>query len=209
MKVALYARVSTLLNQDPELQLIQLRQVAKNRGFTVVKEYVDRGISGGQESRPALNEMMKATVRKDFDFVLVTALDRIGRNTKHVLTLMDDFHKKGISLISLREGLDFSTPTGQLVLTVLAGVATLERQIISERIRTSLAAKKLLAQQTNSGWRCGPKRKVTKEVESQICMLRRDGVSIRMIAKRLGISKTSVLRVVQKGGLGQQVAEAI
>src|SRR5262245_11395342 len=101
-RVALYARVSTLLNQTPEHQLIHLREVAKSRGFIVIEEFVDHGISGARESRPALNRLMKAALERRFDIVMIAALDRIGRNTRHVLRIMDDFKSYGINLVSLR-----------------------------------------------------------------------------------------------------------
>lgn len=195
-KVALYARVSTLLAQDPEIQLIQLRQVAQSRGFIIVEEFVDRGISGAKESRPALNKLMKAAMAGSFSFVLVTALDRIGRDTRHILALMDSFKGCRVSLISLREGLDFSTSTGQLVLTILSAVAQLERSLISERIKNSLAAKKLAAAQTGSSWKCGRPSKLTPALAAEIRRLREEGLSIRQIARRLSIAKTTVLRAV-------------
>ena len=196
-KVALYARVSTLLGQDPELQMIQLRDVAKARGYEITGEYVDRGISGKRESRPALNELLKAINHGKCKIVMVSALDRIGRSTKHILQLMEDFKARNVSLISLRESLDFTTPTGQMVLTVLAAVATLEAQIISERIRVSLASKKVLAQNTGNGWRCGRPPVVNKDISEKVRRLRAGGLSIRGTAREAGISKTSVERILR------------
>jgi DNA invertase Pin-like site-specific DNA recombinase len=205
VKCVLYARCSTLLNQDPENQLAPLREVAKARGFVVVDEFVDHGVSGTHESRPALSRLKKAAMRGEFGIVVVAALDRIGRNTKHVLQLMDDLTSYQVALISLREGLDFSTPTGKMVLTVLSAVASLEASLISERIRTALAVKKLAAQKTGSGWRCGRPKRLTEELKLQILQLREQGQSIRQIEKSLEhrISHTVIGRVVREAAVNK------
>jgi DNA invertase Pin-like site-specific DNA recombinase len=75
-QVALYARVSTLNNQDPEMQLAELRQYAGRRGWQIVEEYVDQGVSGCKESRPALNRLMSDACRRRFDAILVWKIDR-------------------------------------------------------------------------------------------------------------------------------------
>jgi DNA invertase Pin-like site-specific DNA recombinase len=196
VKCVLYARCSTLLNQDPENQLAPLREVAKARGFVVVDEFVDHGVSGTHESRPALSRLKKAAMRGEFGIVVVAALDRIGRNTKHVLQLMDDLTSYQVALISLREGLDFSTPTGKMVLTVLSAVASLEAALISERIKTALAVKKMAAQKSGSGWRCG-RKSLDPKYRDEVLQLRQQGYSIRDIAKRLGIGKSSVERLLK------------
>lgn len=196
IRCVLYARCSTLLNQDPEHQLVPLREVAKARGFTVVEEFVDHGVSGTRESRPALSRLQKAAMQRRFSIVMCSALDRIGRNTKHVLQLMDDFTSYGVSLISLREGLDFSTPTGKMVLTVLSAVASLEASIISERIKTALAVKKLAAEKTGNGWRCGRKSLESSVIE-EVRRLHASGKSIRGIARELSIGKSSVERAIK------------
>lgn len=196
IKCVLYARCSTLLNQDPEHQLVPLRQVAQARGFEIVEEFVDHGISGTRESRPALSKLQKSAMQGRFTVVMCSALDRIGRNTKHVLQLMDDLSSYGVSLISLREGLDFSTPTGKMVLTVLSAVASLEAAIISERIKTALAVKKLAAEKTGNGWRCGRKPLELSVIE-KIRALHGSGKSIRAIAREVEVGKSSVERVLR------------
>ncbi len=144
-------------------------------------------------------------MRGEFGIVVVAALDRIGRNTKHVLQLMDDLTSYQVALISLREGLDFSTPTGKMVLTVLSAVASLEASLISERIRTALAVKKLAAQKTGSGWRCGRPKRLTEELKLQILQLREQGQSIRQIEKSLEhrISHTVIGRVVREAAVNK------
>lgn len=197
-KIALYARVSTLLGQDPENQLIHLRQMAQGRGFEIVGEFVDKGISGAKERRPALDEMMKQARLGRFQHVGVTALDRLGRSTKHMLLMMEEFRHLNISMISIREGIEMSSPIGQLIMTVISSIAQLERSLISERIKNALAAKKMAAAATGSGWRCGRVPVVSPDIEKQILDLRREAQSIRQIAKRLGIGKSTVQRVLKE-----------
>ena len=197
-KIALYARVSTLLGQDPENQLIHLRQMAQGRGFEVVGEFVDKGISGAKERRPALDEMLKLAKQGMFNHVGVTALDRLGRSTKHMLLMMEEFKHLNISLISMREGIEMSSPIGQLIMTVISSIAQLERSLISERIKNALAAKKMAAAATGNGWRCGRVPVISEEIEKQIVDLRREAYSIRQIAKKLEIGKSTVQRVLKE-----------
>src|SRR5258708_22433175 len=85
VRVGIYARVSTLNHQDPELQLCELREYAKNRGWKVSDEYTDQGFSGSKESRPALNRLMSDVCRRRFDAILVWKIDRFGRSLKHLV----------------------------------------------------------------------------------------------------------------------------
>ena len=78
MRVALYARVSTLNGQHPEMQLAELREYASRRGWQVTGEYVDEGVSGSKESRPELNRLMADARRRKLDVVLVWKIDRFG-----------------------------------------------------------------------------------------------------------------------------------
>jgi DNA invertase Pin-like site-specific DNA recombinase len=193
-KVSIYARVSTLLQQDPENQLIPCRQLGLSRGFEITQEYVDKGISGSKDRRPALDEMIKDARSGKFKILIISSIDRLARDTRHLLNLINELSHYGVSLISLREAIDFSTPMGQATLTIFGAVATLERELIRERIRNALAAKKLVAIQNQSGWRCGRPLIVTKQVEKRILELRDKGHSIRAIARMLDISKSSVER---------------
>ena len=204
IKAVAYARVSTLLGQDPENQLVSIRQLGQARGFDLVEEYVDRGISGSKDRRPALDEMVKAARAGKFKILLIYSIDRLARDTRHLLNLINDLSHYGVSLISIRESIDFSTPMGQATLTILGAVAQLERELIKERIRTALAAKKLMAQQNQTNWRCGRPIVVTDQIEKRVHELRLKGHSIRAIARMLEISKSSVERALkslsQNGG---------
>jgi hypothetical protein len=112
-RVALYARVSTLNNQDPELQLAELREYAGRRGWRIIDEYVDHGFSGCKESRPALNRLMSDACRRRFDAILVWKIDRFGRSLKHLVNALAELAALGVAFISLRDNLDLSTPSGR------------------------------------------------------------------------------------------------
>ncbi len=195
ISIAIYARTSTVLDQDPQLQVTTLEEVAKNRGFKIVDVYVDQ-ISGVQCKRPSLDRMLSDARKGKFKLILVTGIDRIGRSTKHILTLFDELSHIGVHILSLRENLDFTSPVGQMVLTVMASIAQLERQILAERIKTALAAKKLRADRENNGWRCG-RPPISANLKDKAVELRRKGFSVRRIAKQLGIGKTSVERAIR------------
>lgn len=197
VKVVAYARCSTLLNQTPESQLVHIREFCKSRGYDLIEEYVDVGISGAQERRPALDRLMADGKRAQYSIVICAALDRVSRSTKHFLNLFEELRHYKISIISLRENLDFTSPTGIMVASVLASVATLERSIISERIKQSLAARKLAAQKTGSSWRCG-RKPLSKDITQKVRDLRVQQKSIREISRLLGIGKTSVERILKR-----------
>ena len=89
-RVALYAHVSTLNGQNPEMQIAELREYAAHRGWSIVSEYVDLGVSGSKESRPELNRMMKDAHARRFDAVVCWKLDRLGRSLKHLISTIED-----------------------------------------------------------------------------------------------------------------------
>lgn len=202
VRCAAYVRVSTLLNQDPGNQLILIREFCRNRGFELVAEYVDFGVSGTRERRPQLDELMRDAHRGRLDMVVVTAIDRFGRSTKGLLNSIHTLSECGVSFVSLREAIDLSTPSGQLTLTVLSAVAQLESALISERIASALRAKKLAAEQSGSGWRCGRPSVASPEIINQVLELRRQGLSFRGIEKAMNreISRTSIHKIVFEHG---------
>jgi len=109
--------VSTLNNQDPEMQLTELREYAGRRGWQIVEEFTDQGVSGCKESRPALNRLMSDACRRRFDAVLVWKIDRFGRSLKHLVNALAELAALGVAFVSLRDNLDLSTPSGRLIFT--------------------------------------------------------------------------------------------
>lgn len=128
MRAAIYARVSTT-DQHVENQLAELRQYVERRGWTVV-EYVDKGVSGAKDRRPALDELLKAARRRRFDVLACWRLDRLGRNLRHLILLLDELQALGIAFVTLGEGIDTSTPVGRLQLQILSAIAEFERSRI-------------------------------------------------------------------------------
>src|ERR1039458_3680746 len=116
IRAALYARVSTLNHgQDPEVQLGEIREYCRRRGFTVAHEYVDKGICGSREQRPALDKLLAACRKRLVDAVVVYRYDRFARSLRQLVNALDEFRSLGIEFISLHEGVDTSTPNRRLV----------------------------------------------------------------------------------------------
>ncbi len=178
-RVALYSRVSTLNNQDPEMQLRELREYAERRGWEILGEYGDRGISGAKDSRPELNRLVADAHRRRFDAVVVWKFDRFARSVSHLLRALETFWALGIEFVSLSEQVDTSTPTGKMVFTVLGAVAELERSLIAERVRAGLRNARA------KGRKLGRPRAAVDA--ARIALLRAQGASWPTIARELGI----------------------
>lgn len=184
MRAAIYARVSTF-EQEPENQLADLRKYVDARGWTAV-EYVDRGVSGAKDRRPALDELVKAAKRRSFDVLVCWRLDRLGRNLKHLITLIDELQALGVAFVSLAEGIDATTPAGKLQLHILAAIAEFERERIRERVLAGLQRARA------RGKRLGrPLREVPPEVR---IIAEAGAISVRTAAKRLGVSRSTAQR---------------
>jgi DNA invertase Pin-like site-specific DNA recombinase len=192
MRAAIYARVSTVGNgQSPQMQIRELREFAKRRGWAVSGEYVDEGISGAKDSRPELNRLMAEAHRRKFDVVIVWKFDRFARSVSHLLRALETFNALGISFVSLSESLDTSTPAGKMVFTVLGAVAELERSLIGERVRAGLRNARA------KGIRLGRPR-VAVDV-AEVRRLRSAGASWREVGRALGVSHATCLyRAVKK-----------
>src|SRR5450631_3062006 len=143
-RAALYMRVSTL-DQHPETQLLDLRQMAAQRGYEIVHEYTDR-ISGTKAKRPGLDQMMRDARRSQFDVVLVWACDRIARSTRHFLDVLDDMNRLNIEFISFREQIDTGGPLGRAIVVIIGAIAELERSLIVERVRAGMRRARLEGQ---------------------------------------------------------------
>jgi DNA invertase Pin-like site-specific DNA recombinase len=137
-RVAIYTRVSTS-EQNTKAQELELRAYAVQRSWTIAHVYTDQGISGAQNSRPALDALMADCRRGKIDIVLVSRFDRFARSVVHLLHALEAFREMGVEFASLSEQIDTSTATGKMVFTVLGAVAELERSLIAERVRSGLA----------------------------------------------------------------------
>lgn len=195
-KAVIYARVSTLLQEFPQAQISSCTSFCDARSFELVKDYVDYGVSGRKESRPALNELIEDARRGKFKVVVVAALDRIGRDTRHLLNLFNELAGYDVKVISLRENLDLTAPIGQAMLVIISAIAELEVNLTRDRIRNALAAKKRQAIETGNGWRTG-RPPLSIETIREVHRLLASGLSYSQTAKVLSISKTSVARIVK------------
>jgi len=183
MRVALYARVSTTNGQHPEMQLNELREYASRRDWEVM-EYVDEGVSGSKESRPALNRMMADAHRRRFDAILVWKIDRFGRSLKHLVTALADLDSYGVAFISLRDNLDLSTPSGRLMFQVIGAMAEFELSLTKERVKCGLVNARAQGKQLGR-----PRRVVDRDT---ILSMKAEGTSLRDIANKLGIGYGTV-----------------
>jgi DNA invertase Pin-like site-specific DNA recombinase len=186
-RVALYARVSTLNNQDPEMQLSELREYEVRRGWHVVEGYVDQGVSGSRESRPALTRLMTDACRRKFDAILVWKIDRFGRSLKHLVNALAELSALGVAFVSLRDNLDLSTPSGRLMFQIIGAMAEFERALIQERVRAGIRNAK------TKGIRVGRPRVIVDAL--RIADLRAQGRSWSQIQTELGVSKGTAQRV--------------
>ena len=185
----LYARVSTRNNgQNPETQLLPLQEYALNRGLTVIEEYIDHGVSGAKDRRPKVDALMAAARKGQFDTVVVWKFDRFARSVRHLVQALEEFQSLGIHFISLTEAIDTSTPMGRMVFTVLGAVAELERSLICERVTSGLVRARKQGKQLGR-----PKTIVDRE---QVRKLQKDGLSVRSIAAKLQVSKSTVHSIV-------------
>ena len=183
---ALYARVSTL-DQNCEVQLEDLRRYAGKR-FARYCEYTDAGVSGTQRHRPQLDALMRDARRRLFDVVLVWKFDRFARSLKHLIESLDEFSTLGIDFISMTEGVDTTTPAGQLLFHIVGAVAQFERDLIAERVRAGMAHARAI------GKRIGRPRAIV-DVEA-VSKLRGGGQSLREIAVSLNIPVSRVRRAL-------------
>lgn len=191
MKVAIYARVSTSHHgQSVEMQLRDLRQLADRRDLEIVREYCDEGVSGATDSRRALDAMLADAKRGKFEALLIWKLDRLGRSLAHLVRLLEDFRAWGVELISLSEGLDFSTATGKLLYQIISAFAEFERDCIRERVRAGL--RNAMAKGKKLG-----RPKIAADC-SQIALLRSQGQSWASISKSLGIGKGTAQRAFSR-----------
>jgi DNA invertase Pin-like site-specific DNA recombinase len=187
-RAALYMRVSTV-DQHPETQLLDLRQMASQRGHQIVQEYTDR-LSGVKARRPGLDQMMVDARRGRFDVLLVWACDRIARSTRHLLETLDELNRIGVEFASFREQIDTAGPLGRAIIVIVGAVAELERSLIVERVRAGLRRARL------DGQRIGRAPLVLDN--AAIRQDRQRGQSIRQIAKGHCVSTATIQRVLKK-----------
>jgi DNA invertase Pin-like site-specific DNA recombinase len=195
-RAALYMRVSTV-DQHPETQLLDLRQMAAQRGFEIVEEYTDR-ISGAKARRPGLDQMMRDARRGRFDVVLVWASDRIARSTRHFLEVLDELNRLNVAYLSFRESIDTAGPLGRAVVVIIGAIAELERSLIVERVRAGMRRAKL------DGQRIG--RPPVDLDRAAVLRDRQRGQSLGQLARNYQVSRATIYRAVHAATTQENVA---
>jgi len=199
-KCAVYARVSTP-DQRVDNQLYQLRELAARRGYEVVHEYTDVGVSGSKARRGGLDAMLADAHRRKFSIVLVAAFDRVARSVKHFLTLLDELNDLGIEFISARENIDTSGAMGRVFVTIIGCIAELERSLIVERIKAGMRRRRLEGL---------PMGRAPLDVDREALVRdRRSGMSLTQVSKKYSVSRASVVRFTREATMREaaQVGE--
>jgi len=196
-RVGIYCRVSTHdKEQDPENQLIKLRDFVEKRGWTVYGEFIDRR-SGAQSSRPELDRMLRAAKAHWFDAIVIVRIDRLGRSVRNLHNLLAELQHNGIALICTDQDIDTSNPTGKLLFTVLGAVSELELDLIRDRTKDGLARARA------QGKRLGqPPMPISTE---EIIALRESGMSLRVIAEKVGMSHQGVKKRLRQAAATKRV----
>jgi DNA invertase Pin-like site-specific DNA recombinase len=172
--------------------------------YEIVREYSDV-ISGSKQKRPGLDQLMADARRHRFDIVLVAAFDRIARNVRHFLDVLDELNNLGIEFVSKRENVDTSGPLGRAMLTIVGAISELERSLIVERVRAGMRSAKL------EGRRIG--RAPLDIDRAQVVADRHSGMSLTQVAKKYRVSRATVCRLVnesvgrQETGVPQRVSQ--
>jgi DNA invertase Pin-like site-specific DNA recombinase len=191
-RAAIYVRVSTD-KQTVENQIRELRQIADRRGWEVVEEYQDAGISGakGRDSRPGLDKMLKDASRRRFDVVMAWAIDRLGRSLIDLLGTIQQLEACGVDLYLDQQAIDTTTPTGRLMFQITGAFAEFERSMIRQRVRAGLKRAK------EAGKRLGRPR-IPAELQKRIQGQLRAGKGMLAIAKDLGAGTGTVQRIARE-----------
>jgi DNA invertase Pin-like site-specific DNA recombinase len=193
-RAAIYVRVSTD-KQTVENQVAALRQIAERRGWEVVEQYSDAGISGskGRDGRPGLDQMLKDASRRKFDVIMAWAIDRLGRSLIDLLGTIQTLEACGVDLYLDQQSIDTTTPAGKLMFQVCGAFAEFERSMIQQRVRAGL---KRAAQKGNFPGR----PKISEAIEKRIQTQLRAGKGILKVARELGVGTGTVQRIARELG---------
>ncbi len=196
MKTALYLRVSTA-HQAADNQLHELQRVASLRGWNIVATFRDDGISGakGRDGRPALDALLKAATRREFDLIAIWSIDRLGRSLQHLVTTVNDLHAQGVQLYFHQQAIDTTTPSGKLMFGVFSSFAEFERELIRERIKLGVERAR------KEGKKLGRPSSVTDSTRAAIVELYKKGMSPKKISQTLRCGVGTALHTLKQRGL--------
>ena len=191
MRAVIYGRVSTQ-KQTTDNQVLELREVCKRNGWTIVKEITDNGISGskGRKDRPGFDELHKMISRREADIVVVWSIDRLGRSITDLVAFMAELETKAINFYSHIQAIDSRTAAGRLSFAIFGAIAEFERCIIRERVMAGLARAKV------EGKKLGRPTNENVNTSVAVKLLRENGASIHSIAKQLKIGVSTTTRLL-------------
>jgi DNA invertase Pin-like site-specific DNA recombinase len=190
MRVATYSRVSTSHHdQNPEIQVLELRRFCQARGWVIVEEIRDYA-SGGTDKRDGLRRLFQLVENGQVDCIAVCKLDRLFRSLRHLVTTLDDLQSKGVAFVAIKDAIDYTTPSGRLFTQILGSLAEFEKSLIRERTIAGLEYARNVR-----GKKLGrPKAERNLEL---ILHLSTQGMSIRRISKLVGCSPATVAREIR------------
>ena len=189
-KVAIYSRVSQTNDQSCERQIVELKKIAENHGWSVVGCYTDEGISGAKKSRPALDQMMRDALVKKFDVVATLELSRLGRNVKNMCEIADLLKQKNINLFVKNQNIDTSTIVGELFFNIINSISQYERDLTRERIVSGLENAK------RKGVKLGRKSNLNFQTKKMILDMKAKGVGIKKIAASTKVAPATIRKFV-------------
>lgn len=189
MKVLTYSRVSTAnKEQNPEVQVQELRRYCQARGWTISHEMVDHGYSGGTDVRPGLKQLLTLVRAREVDAVVVVKMDRLFRSLRHLVSTLEEFQALGVQFVATKDNVDYSTPAGRLFVQILGSLAEFEKALLRERTLLGLQHAKATGKTLGR-----PKKRNDKAIRA----LRAKGLSYTEIQNQLGISKGAVHRGIR------------
>lgn len=185
-----YLRTSTGFQaKGLDAQKLAIKEYCSQKKLLDVRYFEDEGISGAKESRPGLDELLEICKSGKVKIVICYSFSRISRSTKHLLEILDLFNSQSIHFISLSESVDTTTPFGKCFFTIIASINALERELVSERVKTGMKAAKA------RGSQIGAPRIINREL---IIHLYQQGYKQNEIAKLAKCSEATVSNVVSK-----------
>ena len=192
-KAVIYSRVSTN-EQTVENQLRILREVAEKRGLEVVREISDEGISGakGRDERQGFDELIKGSVKNEWDIILVWDVSRLGRSLKHLVSFLEDIQSARCDMYIHQSGIDTSTASGKMMFGMLSVFSEFERSMIRERVIAGQQRAK------SEGKHIGRPTNVNDGIINAVYQLRQNNVPISRIAKDLQIGVGTVYKILDK-----------
>lgn len=193
LRAGLYCRVSTINHgQDINLQLDELRAVAQQRGWHIQEEYLDDGVSGGTDSRPALDRMMGDARMGKLDVIVVWRFDRFARSTTHLLQALEEFRELGVEFVSIREQINTSTAVGKILFTLVAAIAEFQLQLVRENVTAGVRRAQA------AGKHCG-RPIVEVDIRPAVALLS-EGRGLKQVAAILGANRNTLRRRLREAG---------